>query len=146
MMVCMSTECLGIRAGCTLQYRICIEVNLAWSNWHHLTGFQSDTTPHHHGNMHTDGWEIQIESEPDIQRLLLQFSGKESGWTHTRTDKWTNTHTSLSSFWAVFQCAIFSAERPQRYRLWQHARYHRVITDGHTHSNLHVGSWLCGEN
>lgn len=57
----------------------------------------------------------------------------------------THTCTCLSSFWAVFQCAISSAERPQscfwnlafmttwlvpysNYR-WQHT---------HTHSNLHA--------
>lgn len=47
----------------------------------------------------------------------VQWEGK---WVNTHTcththiyTHVTHTHTCLSSFWAVFQCAIFSAERPQ---------------------------------
>lgn len=44
--------------------------------------------------------------------------GEEVGEQHTQNiDDWTHTWTCLSSFWAVFQCAISSAERAQS-SLW----------------------------
>ncbi len=138
-----------------LQYCVCIGINIAWSSWHNLAGLLSNITPQHHGNMYADGYWIQIRARPDIQQLLLQFSGRKSGWPHkhTHTDNWTHTCTCLSSFWAVFQCAISSAERPQsclwnlafmtawsvpysNYR-WQHTRTHSNL-HAQTHTHIHT--------
>lgn len=133
-----------------LHFCVCIEINIAWSGWHHLAGFLSDITPQHHGNTYADGYWIQIRARPDIQQPLLQLSARESGWA---THKHTHTCACLSSFWAVFQCAISSAERPQscfwnlafmttwlvpysNYR-WQHTRTHsnlHALTKRHTHT------------
>lgn len=94
--------------GCMWHQWICIGV-YEWSSWRQLTGFLSDISPQYHGDTKADGFWTQIETRPDNRFS----SDAKSGWTHSLT--WTNTHTCLSSFWAVFQCAIFSAERPQRY-------------------------------
>lgn len=155
--VCTSWEWLGIGAGvhATLlrlhRNKYCME---------QLTSPRrklSDITPQHHGNMYADDSWIQIEARPDIQKPPLKFSGRESGWTthtQTQTDNWTDTHTYLSSFWAVFQCAISSAERPQsclwklafmtawsvpysNYR-WQHTR-----TQTYMHKHTHMEEVDC---
>lgn len=97
--VCTSWEWLGIGAGvhATLprlhRNKYCME---------QLTSPRrklSDITPQYHGNMDADDSWIQIEARPDIQKLPLQFSGRESGWiTHTHTDsnRQLNWHTYLS--------------------------------------------------
>lgn len=76
----------------------------------------------------------------------------ESARTHTHTRNRTNINTCLSSFWAIFQCAISSAERPQsrlwNLNLWQHGRY-RNYRWQHTHTLTHahwVRSRLCTQN
>lgn len=128
-----------------IQYCVCIGINIAWAC-----------------NMYADGYWTQIRTRPDIQKLLLQFSGRESGWiTQTHKYRQLNTHTRacLSSFWAVFQCAISSAERPQiclwnlafmttssvlysNYR-WQHTRKHtRLHAPTHTRRKLSVHTKL----
>lgn len=101
---------------------------------------------------------------PDIQQRVLQSKGA-SAHTHTHGDTHSGTHTRLSIFWgAGLQCAVTSAERPQRclgniafmmtadrqaeagpysnYR-WQsipkhklaHARTQHECTNNHTHTH-----------
>lgn len=63
-----------------IQYCVCIGINIAWAC-----------------NMYADGYWIQIRTRPDIQKLLLQFSGRESGWiTQTHKYRQLNTHARLS--------------------------------------------------
>lgn len=90
----------GLISGqeCTLQYCVCIGINIAWSSWHHLSGFLSDITPQHHGNMYADGYWIPTEARPDIQQWLLQFSGRGSERTNTHTCTLTHRDTTKQTY------------------------------------------------
>ena len=150
-----------------LQYCVCIGINIAWSSWHHLAGSLSDSTPPHHGNMSVDGYWIQIRARrPDIQQLLLQSSGRGSGWatrihTHTYIHTHIHTHTLVSAVFGQFSSVLYPQQRDHKavyktQHLWQHGRYRTVITDGNTHAhtlkstctNTHtyVGDWACTQN
>lgn len=88
-----------------LHYCVCIEINIAWSGWHHLAGLLSDMTPQHHGNMYADGYWIQIRARPDIQQPLLQLSERESGWA---THKHTHMYLSQQFLGSFPVCYILS--------------------------------------
>lgn len=110
-------------------------------------------TPQHHGNMYADGYWMQIRAKArhSATTVVVQWEGKWVSNTNTHTHRQTteHTHTCLSSFWAVFQCAISSAERPQSC-LWNLAfmtawsvpysnyRWQHACTQTYMHTNLHA--------
>lgn len=97
----------------TLQYCVCIGINIAWSSSHHLSGFLTDITPQHHGNMYADGYWIQIWERPDIQQLLLQLSGRGSGWTtHRKTTE--QTHILVSAVFGHFSSVQYPQQKDHK--------------------------------
>lgn len=79
----------------------------------------SDITPQHHGNTYADDSWIQIEARPDIQKLLLQFSGRESGWTtHTHTHRLKQTteltHILISAVFGQFSSVLYPQQKDHK--------------------------------
>lgn len=100
-----------------LQYCVCIGINIAWSSWHHLTGFLSDITPQHHGNMYADGYWIQKkeQSQTFINYCCSSVRGKVGEQhKHTHTDNWTHTHVLVSAVFGQFSSVLYPQQKDHK--------------------------------
>lgn len=90
----------------------------------------------HHQVLHQNMMATCLLKAAECRQRRGQTSGDDgcsSEGARERAEEQVNTDTCLSSFWAVFQCAIFSAERPQDHHSWRPSWYCTVITDGSAH-------------